>query len=116
MADFFAKGNKPINGYAEPKSEWSYLGQTTGNAEITIPENATEVIGYCLYSTNIGSVFHFITIQDDLWVRQGYYHNSTNYGTWIFKWVKSTRRASTNVFQEIGTDKISQTTTKWYIK
>ena len=114
-ANLLAYGKKVVGLEGEVR-EWTYLGQTSGNAEIAIPDDATEVIGYSLYSTNVGSQFHFITIQDDLWVRQGYYHNSTNNGTFIFNWIKSTRKAKMHTFNEIGTDKTSSTTTKWYVK
>lgn len=114
-ANLLAYGKK-VAGLQGEVREWKYLGQTSGNAEISIPDDATEVIGYALYSTNVGSQFQFATIQDDLWVRQGYYHNSTNYGAFIFSWTKSTRKAKLFTFGEIGTDKTSQTTTKWYVK
>lgn len=119
MATILIDNENEIGGSAEPKTEWSYLGQTTGNAEITIPDNATEVIGYATSSsaTSVGYQFHFVIVQDDIsYARYGYYASSNNYGFCAFGWTKNTRKAWLQAHTNKSTDYTASTITKWYIK
>lgn len=119
MATILIDHGNEIGGSAEPKSEWTYLGQTTGNAEITIPDNATEVICYMTTSAAAGVAlqFQFATVQDDIaYARLSNYITSANNAIALFGWTKNTRKA--NMYQLLvnGSNQTSTAVTKWYIK
>lgn len=116
MSTLLIENGREIGGLAEQPKEWEYLGQTSGNAEIVIPDEATEVIAQCTVSSTTVQ-FQFATIQDDINVtRQGFYSGANNYMVAMFKWIKSTRKANLYSFNFAGTDYTSSATTKWYIK
>ena len=97
---------------------WKYLDSTTGNAEIAIPANATEVYVRSSNSSTSCS-FHFLTVENDISVDRaaGYYGGSaSNYFYASFQWIKSTRKAKLYSFVFAGTDYTNSTTTKWYYK
>lgn len=96
---------------------WKYLDSTTGNAEITIPADATEVYARA-FSGSTSFSFHFLTVEDDISAdrSEGYYVNATNYASMLWQWIKSTRKAKMYNFSFAGTDYTSSTTTKWYYK
>lgn len=96
---------------------WKYLDSTTGNAEIAIPANATEVYARAFNSSTSFS-FHFLTIEDDINVDRGcgYYSGASNYANMLWQWTKSTRKAKMYSLSLGGTDYTSTTTTKWYYK
>ena len=98
------------------KTKWRYLGQTIGNAEITIPAEAEEVICISGFSSTYMD-FHFLTMMDDINVaRKGYYASGTNNDVFLFRWMKATRKANMVSFNAAGTDYTASTITKWYVK
>ena len=98
-------------------AKWTCLGQTTGNAEITIPDGVSEVYGRSILSSTSTS-FHFLTIEGDIAVDRGggYYVSSTNCAAASYRWTNATRKANLNGFNFAGTDYTSTATTKWYVK
>lgn len=100
----------------EQIGKWQYYGQTTGNAEITIPNGVTEVLGHTAYAS-VHTTFHFLPIQGDIIVeRTGYYLSATNNLAASFQWIQSTRKANLYGFDSGGTNYLASATTKWYIK
>ena len=114
MANLLAKNGKIIGGVPQ-YNEWKYLGQTVGNAEIEIPAEAEEVICISGFSASWMD-FHFLTTMDDInVVRKGYYDSGSNNDVFLFRWTKSTRKASVPSFKAAGTDYTASCITKWYI-
>lgn len=109
-------GNCTASNSVADQITWKYLNQTTGNTEIEIPANATEVVGRSHYAT-VFTEFHFLTQEDDINLyRSGYYISNTNSLATAHKWTKSTRKANLASFIAGGTDYISSAITKWYYK
>ena len=95
--------------------DYDYLGETTGTAEITIPEGYDEV--YCDIIDSSSNTYYntsFIVDFESRYRRGGYYINASNYGGWIIAWDSSTRKAKLFGLQSVGHDYLSTGKVKWY--
>ena len=112
LSDGVTSVNDAIDGLT-----WKYLDSTTGDAEITISADATEVYARAT-QTSTSASFHFLTVEDNISVDRasGYYAAASNYFSATFMWTKSTRKAKLYAFSFAGTDYTNNTTTKWYYK
>lgn len=101
----------------EQATTWRSLGQTSGNAEITIPNDVTEVYARAV-ATNSGGgsfTFRFLTVEDDILdLGNGFYTDSTLNASGAYQWIKATRKASLLQLVFASTAITNTVITKWY--
>lgn len=95
--------------------DYDYLGETTGTAEITIPEGYDEIF-VDIFDSTAGVHYNtsFLTQFDTNHRRGGYYITSQNCGTWLIHWDNSTRKAYLSTLMSVGTEHTSIGKCKWY--